>query len=191
MTRVLLLTDRPLFARTLTRLVSAADGNATLEHRPLAQRVANPDENTFDRVIVDLGTADADAAHQTMARIVHTVDGASYAVLDTLDEDVVEAALDAGATGVIVKEGAPQALVAAVACVLAGDRCRPPPSRTLPRDALPEALRAQLNGREQKLLRLALAGTPVVKIARELGMTEAKVVSESRRLNALVRGRAL
>ena len=110
------------------------------------------------------------------------------AVIDETDDALVEAAMAAGAGGVIVKATPPGVLADWLDALLRGESVRPAPSVTLGAEALDERLRRRLSARRQKLLRLALGGRSVAAIAAELGLTPARVVSETRVVMDIVRG---
>ena len=61
---------------------------------------------------------------------------------------------------------------------------------TVAPDALPEAVRARLSAREQKMLRLVAGGESIPSVAAALHLTSAKVVTDMRRIMDVVRGRA-
>jgi len=191
MRTVFLLSDSAMFARTVARLLGTIDAEVALQCEPRATFAAASFAANADCIVIDLAGLQGSAALQACATMMADADAPIACVLDDHDEPTVVALLEAGAAGVLIKSSTPQALVAAFELILAGESCRPAPPQTLPVDAIPASLRAQLNGREQKLLRLALGGMAIGDIARSLGMTEAKVVQESRRLNALVRGHEL
>lgn len=185
---IILLSDSTLFARTVARLLDTIDAEMVVECATRATFDAATRALRAERIVVDLADARGREALQAYAALKACADVPIACVLDSHDEPTVETLLAAGAAGVIIKSATPQALAAAFELIMAGESCRPAPPKKLPVDAIPAPLRAQLNGREQKLLRSVLGGTAIDEIARSLGMTEAKVVQESRRLNALLRG---
>jgi DNA-binding NarL/FixJ family response regulator len=98
---------------------------------------------------------------------------ARFVVLTTYEGDAdIHRALEAGASGYLIKGMPYQALVDALQRVHKGGRCLPPPvARTLA-SRLPDS---DLSTREQEVLRLLAGGNSNKDIASQLGITEATV----------------
>ena len=185
-----------MFRRTFARIVESF-GHACRTAGPDVGADAPPDamlpaaEDPFDLVLADLGGVAPDEAGARVAAVLDGARGARTAcVVDHADDATADALMAAGAAGVLVKASPPTALTDALALLFAGGTCRPAPAVTIAPNELPDAVRARLTAREQKLLRLVAGGTSVPATAAALHLTEAKVVAEIRRIVEIVRGRA-
>jgi len=191
---IVLVSTRPLFLRTFGKLLGTL--RPSLEIRTSNAVDSEADERERSPlaggalVLLDVEGVTGEAvgervgewlAGEAAARIVP--------VLDEADDLSVEAAMGAGAVGVMVKAAPPGVIAEWLDALLEGSVVRPAPTLALAPDALGEALRVGLSARRQKLLRLIMGGASVAATARELGMTPAKVVSETRALMDIVRGR--
>ena len=188
MSTVVLVSTRPMFLRSFGKLL------ATLRPSFALHAISSADEPMPDGVpalvVLDAGGV-AGAAVGALVGQWLARDGAGRVVpvLDETDDASVEAAMAAGASGVLVKAAPPGVLAEWLDAVLDGAVVRPAPSVALEPEALPEELRGRLSARRQKLLRLVMGGHSVSAVARELGMTPAKVVLETRVVMDIVRGR--
>lgn len=186
--RVVLVSARPMFRRTFGKLLGALrDDIAVVEAGSLAD-VGDADGEAL--VVLDAGGA----TRETIAADVGEAVGPEgtrrvTVVLDETDDALSDAAMVAGAAGVMVKSVPPGVLAEWLDALLDGMRVRPAPSVALAPETLSEALRARLSARRQKLLRLQMGGASIGETARALGMTPAKVVAETRAVMDIVRGR--
>lgn len=194
---VLVVSARAMFRRTFAS-VARSLGRPVEERAGLDEGGAEPGVDPradlgagHALVVLDLGGADAAgaAAHLGRARGALGDTVPIGAVIDHPDEAVVDALVGAGAAGVLVKASPPTALVESLGLLLGGATCRPAPEVIVPVGAVPEAVRARLGGRDQKLLRLIAGGRSVPSVAAELHLTPAKVVTELRRIMEIVRRR--
>ena len=187
-TRVVLVSARPMFRRTFGKLLGALrDDIVVVETAALGDVDDAPRESL---IVLDAG----DATRETIARDVGEAVGPDGArrvtvVLDETDDALADAAMAAGAAGVMVKSVPPGVLAEWLDALLDGARVRPAPSVALAPETLSESLRARLSARRQKLLRLQMGGASIGETARALGMTRDKVVAETRLVMDIVRGR--
>ena len=189
--RVLVLSGRAMFRRTFVRIVDSFGHACEAAEHPPGQRSGAAVPGGFDLVLADLGDAGADAARTRVAALLDALGGARTAcVVDRGDDAVVDAAMAAGAAGVLVKAAPPTVLTDSLALLFAGGSCRPAPSVSIAPDELPDAVRARLGAREQKMLRLVAGGASIPAVAAALHLTEARVVADVRRIMEIVRGRA-
>ena len=194
-TRVVLVSARPMFRRTFGKLLGALrDDIVVVETAALDDaETTSPHEDDAPReslIVLDAG----DATRETIARDVGEAVGPDGArrvtvVLDETDDALADAAMAAGAAGVMVKSVPPGVLAEWLDALLDGARVRPAPSVALAPETLSESLRARLSARRQKLLRLQMGGASIGETARALGMTRDKVVAETRLVMDIVRGR--
>jgi len=177
-----------MFRRTFGKLLLALRESLSIVDAASLDDIDDGAPRAF--VMIDAGGKDAGALAReiAVARTLPCCDGV-VAVLDETDDALTEAAMGAGARGVLVKAVPPGTLAEWLDALLDGEIVRPAPSVALAPDALSDALRARLSTRRQKLLRLQLGGKSVGETARALGMTPAKVVTEARAIMDIVRGR--
>ncbi len=187
-----IVSQRLLFRKTFVKLVGLLDADV------ICLEVAEPLETltelpTFANgaVLLDCDTSDPD---QLIERMLHLLSLQAEAtlilVLDEQDDAVVQAGMDLGAMGVIIKASPPQIIIDSLHRILAGERCRPAPVVSVAREDIPEDIRAQLSARQQKMLRAIVGGQSISATARELSITPAKLVGEMRQVIATIRGRA-
>jgi DNA-binding NarL/FixJ family response regulator len=93
-----------------------------------------------------------------------------------------EAALAAGARGLVLKDASPEQLVRAIGVVAAGGLWfdprvlqAPPPRKEVQRRATPPAPLAGLTGRERDIVELVVQGMKNEDVARRLGISEKTV----------------
>jgi DNA-binding NarL/FixJ family response regulator len=185
-TRVLIVGGQALARAGLAALIQAAPGVevvgqvATGEQALALAPVRHPDV-----VLVDLDTAGMDGVAVTEAVLSRAAASRPRVlVLCGPGQESVDAALRAGASGVLLRDTAPDRLVAAIHTVAGGEGLfAPSVSRRLisayvrharPRRDPPPSLRA-LTGREIEVLRLVARGLSNTDIAGELVVTEATV----------------
>jgi len=169
-TRVMVVDDHPvvrdgvaLLLRAEPALVvvgSAETGRAALERAP---------ELRPDLVLLDLRLPDM-LAPEVVAGLREVVPRARVVVFTAHgDHHGVQAALDAGAQGALLKDAAATDLVAALRRVLRGERVTDP--RTVPGGSSRDALaRSGLTRREYEVLRLAAQGRTNPEIAESTGL---------------------
>jgi DNA-binding NarL/FixJ family response regulator len=178
--RVLVADDHPVFRHGLSALIrdtpdtvlagTAADGEQAVE----LARAARPDV-----VLMDVRMPRLDGIEAT-SRIVAASPGTGVLVLTMFDDDeLVFAALRAGARGYILKEAAEPDILKAIAAVAAGEailgpgvagRLREFFSAPAPPPPFPE-----LTDRERSILELIARGASNADIARELVLSEKTV----------------
>ncbi len=194
-TRVLIVGGQALARAGLAALIQAAPGVevvgqvATGEQALALAPVRRPDV-----VLVDLNTAGVDGAAVTEAVLSRAAASQPRVlVLCGAAQESVDTALRAGASGVLLRDTAPDRLVAAIHAVAGGEGLfAPSVSRRLisayvrharPRRDPPPSLRA-LTGREIEVLRLVARGLSNTDIAGELVVTEATVKTHLNRTMA-------
>jgi DNA-binding NarL/FixJ family response regulator len=189
--RVLLADDQPLIRAGLAMLLEAQEGLTVVgEASDGRQAVERTARLRPDVVVMDVRMPGMDGLEAT--RLL-TADGAhpdptatvKVLVLTTYhDDEAVYAALRAGASGFLLKDAAPEDLVAAVRAVADGDAWLDPPvarrlladfaSRPHARIPPPVALE-QLTAREREVLALLAHGLSTLEIADELVIGNATV----------------
>jgi DNA-binding NarL/FixJ family response regulator len=170
--------DHPVVRVGLERMLASEDD---IEIVGTAQNGAEAVElvagTDVDVVLMDLSMPVMDGVEATRA-IVAAHDGAvRVVVLTSLSarEDII-AALDAGASGYLLKDAEPQDLLAGVRAAARGDApLAPRAAREVLSARAEEKTQPELSARESEVLALVARGLPNKRIARELHISEKTV----------------
>ena len=176
MIRVLVAEDHAVVRSGLERLLAtsseievvggAADGE---------QAVTLAAELAPDVVLMDLSMPNMDGIEATR-RILAGNDAVQVVVLTSIsDREKIEAALDAGAIGYLLKDAEPEEVIRGIRAAARGESpIAPKAARTLlaARGERPES---RLSDRELEVLRCVAEGLPNKVIARRLGISEKTV----------------
>lgn len=185
-TKVLIVGGQALARAGLAALIQAAPGVEVVGQVATGEQVlALAPVRHPDVVLIDMDTAGMDGVAVTEAVLSRAAASRPRVlVLCGASLESVDAALRAGASGVLLRDTAPDRLVAALHTVAGGEGLfAPSVSRRLisayvrharPRRDPPPSLRA-LTGREIEVLRLVARGLSNTDIAGELVVTEATV----------------
>jgi DNA-binding NarL/FixJ family response regulator len=161
----------------------AADGRAAV-HRV---RLLRPDV-----VLMDIRMPDLDGITATR-EILATFDMIKVVILTTFEQDdYIFDALNAGASGFLLKRTKPEDLVAAIHTIAAGDSLLSPSvtSRVIermtaqPLRASDDSRIAELTDREREVLELVARGRSNAEIAAELVIEESTVKTHTKRILA-------
>ena len=180
MIRVLVVDDHPVVRRGLRAIVEelpgvtavgeAADGAAAL-----ALLAELPAERRPHVVLMDLQMGAGMHGVEATRRITALPDPPAVLVLTTYSTDAdILAAVEAGATGYLLKDAPPEDLAAAVHATARGETVLAPPvaARLLGRV---RAGRPSLSPREAEILQLLAEGLPNRQISKRLFISEATV----------------
>ncbi len=188
--RVLLVDDHDLVRTGFRTILESEPGIEVVgEARDGAEAISRANELRPDVICMDVQMPGMDGLEATQ-RIVTEADArsgprAGVLVLTTFDrDDYLFAALDAGASGFLLKNASPEKLVEAVLVVARGEALLAPDvtrrvieRATAAREAAtsPDDRLADLTEREAEVLRLLARGLSNAEIARELWLGEATV----------------
>jgi DNA-binding NarL/FixJ family response regulator len=190
--RVAIVEDQELVRTGLRMILDAADGIEVVGEAADGADVPDLVRNTApDVVLMDIRMPDVDGIEATR-RLATSGSPARVIVLTTFDLDEhVQAALRAGASGFLVKDGPAAEMLTAVRVVAAGESLLSPSvtrrviaelvSRPEPSERRPPAL-DELTPREEEVLRLLARGRSNAEIADELVVSHETVKSHVARI---------
>ncbi|MFI5593067.1 response regulator [Amycolatopsis sp. NPDC051758] len=179
--RIMLADDHPVVRAGLVGLLALeADFDVVGEAADGAEAVAVAAELRPDVVLMDLRMPELDGVAAT-ARIVAEVPGCRVLILTTYDTDQnIVHAVEAGASGYLLKDATPEELAAAIRAAAGGETVLSPAivaklvnhlRSPAPAPAEPELL----TPRETQVLRLVARGLTNADIGRELHISETTV----------------
>jgi DNA-binding NarL/FixJ family response regulator len=178
--RLVIADDHPIVRAGLVALFSLEDDVEVLAEAATADdAVRAAERENPDLVLMDLqfGTHETTTGADATRRI-RALDAAPYVlVLTNYDSDAdILGAVEAGASGYLLKDAPPHELIAAVRAAAAGESALAPviASRLLKRMRAPQV---SLSAREIEVLRLVAAGRSNSEVAAELFVTETTVKS--------------
>lgn len=180
MIRIVVADDHPIVRAGITALFALEhDIEVIAEASTPDEAVAAAERENPDVVLMDLQFgASVDITGADATRRIRALDAAPYVlVLTNYDSDAdILGAVEAGASGYLLKDAPPHELTAAVRAAAAGESALAPiiASRLLDRMRTPQA---SLSAREMQILDLVAAGQSNVEIAAELFIGETTVKS--------------
>ncbi|MFL6073460.1 MAG: response regulator [Mycobacteriales bacterium] len=176
--RVLLADDHPVVRAGLRGMLSAEpDLEVVAEAGSGAEAVALAARHRPDVVLMDLRMPGVDGATAT-ARIAAELPEVKVLVLTTYDTDSdIVRAVEAGATGYLLKDTPREQLAEAVRAAARGETVLAPPvaAKLMTRMRAPAPEAATLTARETEVLALVARGRTNADIGRELHISEATV----------------
>jgi DNA-binding NarL/FixJ family response regulator len=177
MSRVVVVDDHPVFRKGLVALLRASDFEVVGEAASGSEAVEVVAEHRPDVVLMDLGLPETGGIVAT-ERITAAYPHIRVVVITLYDDDgSVRAALDAGASGYVIKEASPDEIIAAIGAAQSGARWigsgvpLPGSAHSSPAATLPGLTR-----RESAIAELLGKGLTNPAIAERLGLS-AKTVA--------------
>lgn len=184
MISVIVVDDQPLIRSGIMRILSPDDGfEIVAECDDGAAAIAAVAEHRCDVVLMDIRMRGVDGIEATRA-ISARADAPPVLIITTFDDDdVLAAALDAGAAGFTLKESPAEDLIRATQAVAAGASWIDPvvaprvlaAYRRTGRPRETQRVVDQLTSREHDVLRLVAVGATNAEIADDLEVSEATV----------------
>ena len=180
MIRLVIADDHPIVRAGLNALFSLeADIEVVAEAGTPEEAVLFAERENPDVVLMDLQFGADDAANGADAtRRIRALDAPPYVlVLTNYDSDAdILSAVEAGASGYLLKDAPPRELIAGVRAAAAGESALAPviASRLLSRMRAPQI---SLSAREIQVLELVAAGRSNTEVAAELFVSETTVKS--------------
>jgi DNA-binding NarL/FixJ family response regulator len=178
--RLVIADDHPIVRAGLNALFSLeADIDVVAEASTADEAVALAQGRDPDVVLMDLQFGSRDVASGADAtRRIRALDAPPYVlVLTNYDSDAdILSAVEAGASGYLLKDAPPHELIAAVRAAAAGESALAPviASRLLDRMRAPQI---SLSSREIEVLELVAAGRSNTDVAEELFVSETTIKS--------------
>jgi DNA-binding NarL/FixJ family response regulator len=168
--------DHPIVRAGLRAVLQTEPGFAVVAECSTAeQAVRRCAQGDSDVVLMDLQFGAGMGGSEATAAISQVVGGPRVVILTTYDSDVdVMAAIDAGASGYLLKDAPPEELAAAVRTAAAGGSALAPAITT----RLLERLRAPgvgLSPRELEVLQLVAEGLSNQQISQRLFLSQATI----------------
>jgi DNA-binding NarL/FixJ family response regulator len=187
MTTVLIVDDHPIVLQGCRRMLQDVGVNEIIEARDTADGHRLFREHNPDVVIVDLGLQDNGLGGLELIRRIRADDLNVRILVFSMHSDpvIVARALQAGATGYVVKDTSPEAITEAFQKVRAGRRylsdelAMQVAFANTPGQQSPLA---ELTPRELQTLSLLAEGKPYTRIAEELNVSYKTVVNLSSQL---------
>ncbi|WP_372350099.1 response regulator [Streptomyces sp. KL116D] len=178
MIRLLLADDHPVVRAGLRAVLDAEPDFEIAAEAPTAERAVElAGSERVDVVLMDLQFGAGMHGAQATALIAALPDGPRVLVLTTYDTDAdILAAVEAGASGYLLKDAPPEELAAAVRTAASGRSALAPAVA----DRLMDRMRAPseaLSRRELEVLQLVRDGLSNADVARELFLSQATVKS--------------
>ncbi|QNE35483.1 response regulator [Leifsonia shinshuensis] len=178
MIRIVIADDHPVVRAGVRALLDAEDDLEVIREAATADdAVRLAEELAPDLVLMDLQFADGPRGAEATRRIRALDDPPHVLVLTNYDTDAdILNAIEAGASGYLLKDAPPDELVAAVRAAAAGESALAPviAGRLMARMRAPLT---SLSARELEVLELVAAGASNTDIAGRLHITEATVKS--------------
>jgi DNA-binding NarL/FixJ family response regulator len=176
--RVILAEDHPVVRVGLERMLGAEpDIDIVATAQDGGEAVEVVDRVECDVVLMDLSMPVKDGVQATREIVEKHGDAVNIVVLTSLSgRDDIMAALDAGASGYLLKDAEPHELLAAIRAAARGDApLAPRAAREVLSARTEERAEPTLSTRETDVLRLVARGFPNKRIARELQISEKTV----------------
>lgn len=179
MIRLLIVDDHPVVRAGLVGLLSDEPGFEVVGEAADGDRAVRVAEATRpDVVLMDLRMPGVDGVQATARIVASGPDAPKVLILTTYEtDDQILAAIEAGASGYLLKAAPQDEILAGIRSVADGQTALSPTvaARLVQRMRQPTAPSISLSGREVDVLRLVAAGNSNKQIALALGIGESTV----------------
>ena len=177
MIRLVIADDHPIVRAGLNALFSLEpDFEVVAEASTADEAIDLATDRNPDVVLMDLQFGSTTTSGADATRRIRSLDAAPYVlVLTNYDSDAdILSAVEAGASGYLLKDAPPHELIAAVRAAAAGESALAPviTSRLLGRMRAPQA---SLSSREIQVLELVAAGRSNTEVAAEIFVSDTTV----------------
>jgi DNA-binding NarL/FixJ family response regulator len=181
--RIVVAEDHAVVRAGLERLFATADDiEVVAGAEDGARAVELVAEHRPDVVLMDLSMPNLNGIEATR-QIVEANEGVQVVVLTSFaDRAEIEAALDAGAIGYLLKDASPEDVIRGVRAAARGESPLAPKAARALLQARAERHELQLSERELEVLRCVAKGLPNKLIARNLGISEKTVKAHLTRI---------
>jgi DNA-binding NarL/FixJ family response regulator len=175
--RVLLADDHPVVRAGLSQLLdSTPDIEVCCTAEDGEQAVELTLEEKPDVVLMDLSMPKLDGIEATRRITAAAPETRVVALTSFSDQERILAALDAGASGYLLKDSEPSELIAGIRAAVRGESpLDPKAAGALLRERTAARPAEELSEREREVLGLVARGLPNKLIARELGVSDKTV----------------
>ncbi len=183
MIRLLLADDHPVVRAGLKALFAPEpDIEIVADHGTAAEAVAAAERDAIDVVLMDLQFASAMQGVEATRLLRGLADPPAVLILTNYETDAdILGAIEAGASGYLLKDSPPEEILAAVRAAATGQSALAPAVATRLMSHVRTANR-QLTRREVEVLSLAAEGQSNQEIGRALFLSEATVKSHMARI---------
>jgi DNA-binding NarL/FixJ family response regulator len=175
--RVMLVDDHPLVRSGLERLLAAEEDLVVVASVEGGREAIDLCvEAAPDVILMDISMPGMDGVAATREVLRRRPDSTIVMLTSYADDDMVLAAIDAGASGYLLKDAEPEELVRALRAAARGEApLAPRAARALLASRRSPATADTLTPRESEVLDLVGEGLPNKQIARRLGISEKTV----------------
>jgi DNA-binding NarL/FixJ family response regulator len=181
--RVLIVDDHAVVRDGLAGLLSNADGIEVAGTAGDGEEAVSRFGDDVDVVLMDLSMPGVDGVEATRRLVAIDADARVVVLTTFADQAKILDALNAGATGYLLKDATPDEIVAAIRSVADGGAPLDPKAARVLLDARRTAAPARdLSAREREVLDLLATGLANKQIARKLGISERTVKAHLTRI---------